>query len=957
MMGEAEEKPADDLPEHLLVVTGIPDSFGTAEAIESYFCQFGDISQIIMDGGGIAHVVFAYREDAWLALGETHYIDGCLVEVSLANGHGQGDGGSGAEDEGSVGDRLPASPAPEHDVPSSVAVEDDGQSESGWVGSHGPADENEEAGDEAIEHRPRPANRQDHDRGHNVEPKKIFVADLPRTTSDDEVFEYFMGYGAVVGVSLKRDDAGQLRGFGFVSFEEADSVKAVLRDYSKHCLQGRHFECSAYGTFGGACSGPVDKEQVFISGLPPSVTQQALEEHFSQFGEVTRVHRAPGKHFAFVRFSSGSGAQLALHAQESHVIDGRWLAVRPALTSPGRSEARGEAGGSWSGSHWSTGREAEAGAGWKSWNSSEYGARRAEAWSPWRKNGPYDAPMSANGHAGASSAKPWVKVQDWSSTGRPTGGDTKPTVDRKRVFVGGLPSTVTEQEVCDYFQQYGRVATLTMRHCFCYVKFESEESVKSVLKYYYVHKLGEKWIECQACGHFGLPRAALIKDRIFVGGLQRDMTDTALELHFSKYGTIKEISFKKDRGFAFITFTSYASVQLALHDFELHTIRGKWVQVKPVLDTSQEGSLDRGSSVAKSSDPGSSRAGHSGSLLHGLPTPPAPAVVTHSKPAGTPIGIRSGDGGGSKAWVAVRPPEPGSGKGGGKSRSDSAWGSKGWDVATWSSKSRADAGWSSQEWKRNDSQGWAASSWSSQGSHGGDSKAGAERSGGMDRPMVDTETVYVSGLPWTVTDEEVGKYFEDYGTVVGLRLKRDDSGNAKGFGFVTFSSAKQVKFVLKDYDRHKMHGKWFECMACGKFGLAQTSGPKPVMAKDRVFVGGLPSSASSEALESHFSEFGRVLKAEVRREKGFGFVTFGSGADVQLALHAYNNHIIDGKWVEVKPVIIPPKSDDVGSGGGAWVARSTGGHAEAWGASKNWSGGTDSRNSRHDHGSWRSKPY
>mmetsp|Transcript_26098 Transcript_26098/g.82581 ORF Transcript_26098/g.82581 Transcript_26098/m.82581 type:complete len:254 (-) Transcript_26098:641-1402(-) len=206
-------------------------------------------------------------------------------------------------------------------------------------------------------------------------------------------------------------------------------------------------------------------------------------------------------------------------------------------------------------------------------------------------------------------------------------------------------------------------------------------------------------------------------------------------------------------------------------------------------------------------------------------------------------------------------------------------------------------------------------------------------------------------------DPEVGKYFEDYGTVVGLRLKRDDSGNAKGFGFVTFSSAKQVKFVLKDYDRHKMHGKWFECMACGKFGLAQTSGPKPVMAKDRVFVGGLPSSASSEALESHFSEFGRVLKAEVRREKGFGFVTFGSGADVQLALHAYNNHIIDGKWVEVKPVIIPPKSDDVGSGGGAWVARSTGGHAEAWGASKNWSGGTDSRNSRHDHGSWRSKPY
>merc|ERR1712242_225984 len=56
------------------------------------------------------------------------------------------------------------------------------------------------------------------------------------------------------------------------------------------------------------------------------------------------------------------------------------------------------------------------------------------------------------------------------------------------------------------------------------------------------------------------------------------------------------------------------------------------------------------------------------------------------------------------------------------------------------------------------------------------------------------------------------------------------------------------------------------------------------------------------------------------RDKGFAFVTFGSGADVQLALHAYKEHFIDAKWIEVKPMLLSKARSGGGSSGGASAA-------------------------------------
>lgn len=972
----------EDLLKRQIIVSGLPESFETVEGIESYFCQFGDISEVRLAGQGVADVIFANVDDAQLALDEVHFIDGCSVEVSAPlpsdeeDARWEGSQGSFAPQE----DELPQESAPasgdEGSSPrqSQERAEGDGGSSAAERKAWGDARKGGSGGMPAVE------------------PNKVFVSGLPKGAADEEVTEYFRSYGSVTAVKLKRDDAGQIRGSGFITFAAEEDVIAVLKDYDKHVLQGRHFECLACGSFGVTHFGPIKKDQLFVCGLPHGTTQQMLEEHFRPFGEVANVQVKHEKGIAFVTFSSCSAVQLALHSYNSHSISGQWVGVQPVFTCLGKGDGKKDAvggGSSWSGAGRRSSKQDDR-CDWVSPRSSRDSApAKTELWAPWRNN--------RSSHSAVSSDR----RSSWPSSGREaergkghdtaprgnaaltTGRDQKPSVDRYRVFVGGLPATVTEADVFEHFSRYGRVTKITMRNGFCYVKFEDEEHVRAVLKYYYLHKIADKWVECQACGHFGLPRATLLKDRIFVGGLPRDsVTQDSLEQHFSKYGTIKEVDLKRDRGFAFVIFTSCASVQLALHDYDLHVVNGKWVEVKPAADTSQTGSGENGASKSTSGGDRSNAWRRTDSVIAVVPgassswVPPAHAPTART--VASQVTGTAGDSGGIK---------------GGKRDWESQWNSgkadkgrqKGWTQSSWAGQD-SDRGTSGNEWGKSSwsKQDWSKSSWVAEPhkharkdwSQGGGDKAKSVVDVNA-KPMVDVNCVYIAGLPRAIKDQEVVEYFQDYGKVTDVNVKRDESGLHRGYCFVSFASPKQVQAVLKDYDRHKLQGKWIECMACGKFGLSNFGGAK--LDKEKIFVGGLPPSATAETLEHHFSQFGRVTRAEVKREKGFGFVSFGSGADVQLALHAYNDHTLNGKWIEVKPVLLGRGDDGSAQGGGRDHSVSSvgvcasgssgtssrvstsfrGGAASNWGDNDRSGGdGSNYQPSRQGHqGSWRSRPY
>ena len=89
------------------------------------------------------------------------------------------------------------------------------------------------------------------------------------------------------------------------------------------------------------------------------------------------------------------------------------------------------------------------------------------------------------------------------------------------------------------------------------------------------------------------------------------------------------------------------------------------------------------------------------------------------------------------------------------------------------------------------------------------------------------------------------------------------------------------------------------------------------MDKNKLFVGSLPWSITSDSLKALFAEFGEVTEAiiindrETGRSKGFGFVSFASPEAAQKALE------LNGKEIEGRTIVVnvaKPREERTGGG-------------------------------------------
>ena len=90
------------------------------------------------------------------------------------------------------------------------------------------------------------------------------------------------------------------------------------------------------------------------------------------------------------------------------------------------------------------------------------------------------------------------------------------------------------------------------------------------------------------------------------------------------------------------------------------------------------------------------------------------------------------------------------------------------------------------------------------------------------------------------------------------------------------------------------------------------------MDKNKLFIGGLPWSVTSDSLKELFSVYGEITDAVVisdrdtGRSKGFGFVTFATAEAAQKALE------MDGKTIEERTIVVnvaKPRENRTGGGG------------------------------------------
>lgn len=138
---------------------------------------------------------------------------------------------------------------------------------------------------------------------------KLFVGGLSWQTSSEKLRQYFGMFGTVTDVLIMKDPITQRsRGFGFITFAEADTVEKVLK-VPIHTLDGKKID-PKHATPKNRPKATNKTKKIFVGGVSQDTSSDEVKAYFSQFGKVeetvmlmdqqTKRHRG----FGFVTFES-----------------------------------------------------------------------------------------------------------------------------------------------------------------------------------------------------------------------------------------------------------------------------------------------------------------------------------------------------------------------------------------------------------------------------------------------------------------------------------------------------------------------------------------------------------------------------------------------------------------------------------------------------------------------------
>ena len=200
--------------------------------------------------------------------------------------------------------------------------------------------------------------------------------------------------------------------------------------------------------------------------------------------------------------------------------------------------------------------------------------------------------------------------------GRGGGGGGDKESLAKKVFVGGLPNDVDEEELSTIFQRYGHIMDVSVKRDsrngrsrgFGFVMFATDTDAANAASVQTMMIHGKR-VEVQLAVPTGDPslltasRAAGWDSgcKVFVGGLAQECTEQHLVQYFSTFGAIASTEIKRDhtngrsRGFGFVTFSKSSAAENARKAPPIE-ICGKQVEVlesmvrgDPALESVQRG--------------------------------------------------------------------------------------------------------------------------------------------------------------------------------------------------------------------------------------------------------------------------------------------------------------------------------------------------------------------------------
>ncbi|XP_034035196.1 ELAV-like protein 1 isoform X2 [Thalassophryne amazonica] len=153
----------------------------------------------------------------------------------------------------------------------------------------------------------------------------LIVNYLPQSMSQDELRSLFSSVGEVESAKLIRDKvAGHSLGYGFVNFVNPNDAERAISTLNGLRLQSKTLKVS----YARPSSDMIKDANLYISGLPRTLSQQELEDMFSRFGRIINsrvlVDQGSGlsRGVAFIRYDKRAEAEDAIQQLNGHTLPG-----------------------------------------------------------------------------------------------------------------------------------------------------------------------------------------------------------------------------------------------------------------------------------------------------------------------------------------------------------------------------------------------------------------------------------------------------------------------------------------------------------------------------------------------------------------------------------------------------------------------------------------------------------
>lgn len=192
-----------------------------------------------------------------------------------------------------------------------------------------------------------------------LDPSNLFIQGLPLDIDEHQLRAMFEPFGTVVSTKIMMDPVHQSsRGFGFVKFTNPTSASTAIESMHEATVSGkklsvRHAALTSRSANVGQNSIGTPNPNLYIRGLPPSITNEELQQLFAQYGTIEQsrilMDSATGlsKGQAFVRYDSVEAATYSIQALNGYTFDGQipvGILVKYADTDADKAARAGRGG-------------------------------------------------------------------------------------------------------------------------------------------------------------------------------------------------------------------------------------------------------------------------------------------------------------------------------------------------------------------------------------------------------------------------------------------------------------------------------------------------------------------------------------------------------------------------------------------------------------------------------------